>query len=161
MLRLTRKIEGPAQVIGTLTLPLEQRTRSRLRVRLDDGREAGLFLGRGTLLRDGDLLADDNGLAVQVRAAAEPVSTARASDPGSLLLARACYHLGNRHVPLQISEQWVRYQPDHVLDALCRRLGLEVSREQAPFDPEPGAYGSHADGHGHAHGHGHDHSHEH
>jgi len=147
MLCLTRKVEGPAQVSGTLTLPLEQRTRSRLRVRLDDGREAGLFLDRGTLLRDGDLLASDEGLTVQVRAAAEPVSTARAAEP--LLLARACYHLGNRHVPLQIAAEWVRYQPDHVLDEMCRRLGLEVRGEQAPFDPEPGAYGGRHRGHEH------------
>jgi urease accessory protein len=126
---------------------LEQRIRSRLRVRLDDGREAGLFLERGMVLRDGDLLADPGGLTVQVRAAAEPLSRARASDP--VLLARACYHLGNRHVPLEIAGQWVRYQPDHVLDQMLRRLGLEVSSEKAPFDPEPGAY----DSQGHAHGH--------
>ena len=157
MLRLTRKIEGPTEVSATLTLPLEHRIRSRFRVRLDDGREVGVFLERGTLLRDGDLLANDDGLTVQVRAAAEPLSSARASNP--LLLARACYHLGNRHVPLQIAAEWVRYQPDPVLDEMLRRLGLEVSSERAPFDPEPGAYGGQAHGHGHDDSHGHRHEH--
>ncbi len=100
MLRLTRRLDTATASRTTLTLPLEQRVKSRLRVRLDDGREAGLFLERGAVLRDGDCLASDDGIVVQVRAAAETVSTLRCEDP--LRLARACYHLGNRHVALQI-----------------------------------------------------------
>ena len=154
MLRLTRKLapggHGPAPA-GTLTLALAQRVRSRLRVTLDDGTTAGLFLERGTTLRDGDLLGSDDGVVVQVRAAPETCSCVNCDDP--LLLARAAYHLGNRHVPLQIGAGRLRYQHDHVLDDMTRGLGLAVTVEQVPFEPEPGAYG----GHGHQHAHGHEH----
>ena len=154
MIELTRRL-GPSET-GTepqasLTLPLEKRIRSRLRAALDDGREAGVFLERGQVLRDGDLLASADGLVVQVRAAAEPVSEVICPDP--LLLARACYHLGNRHVALQIREGRLRYQHDHVLDEMLRGLGLEPSFAEAPFEPEPGAYGGSA--HGHKQGPGH------
>ena len=146
-LRLTRRLarqqpdDDTANISATLTLPLEQRRLARQRVTLDDGREAGLFLERGDPLRDGDRLADDDGEWVRIIAAAEPVSTAHADNP--LLLARACYHLGNRHVALQIADGWLRYQPDHVLDDMLRQLGLRVEQQQAPFEPEPGAYGHH------------------
>jgi urease accessory protein len=148
MLELSRRVrEGDPAT--TLTLPLEGRIRSRQRVVLDDGTEAGVFLERGQVLRDGDLLGSEDGLIVRVRAAAEPVSEARCSDP--LLLARACYHLGNRHVPLQIGNGLVRYPHDHVLDDMLIGLGLQPSLVQAPFDPEPGAYGGSAQSHSHAH----------
>ncbi|MDJ0893270.1 MAG: urease accessory protein UreE [Gammaproteobacteria bacterium] len=148
MLRLTRKVPPQAAVSTTLTLPFEQRIRSRLRATLDDGRDAGLFLERGGTLRDGECLIGDDGIAVRVRAAAETLSSATCTDP--LLFARACYHLGNRHVPLQIFSGLLRYQHDHVLDDMLRRLGLDVTVEQAPFEPEPGAYSGHA--HVHEHG---------
>lgn len=151
MLRLTRRIAATRDCRATLTLALEQRVKSRLRVKLDDGREAGLFLERGPILRHGDCLSDDQGFVVQVRAAAETVSNVRCADP--LLLARAAYHLGNRHVPLQIQAGLVRYRHDHVLDDMLRGMGLEVSVEQAPFEPEPGAYGDHGSGHEHDHAH--------
>jgi urease accessory protein len=153
MLRLTRRLKTPSACTSTLTLPFESRVRSRLRVTLDDGDEAGLFLERGVVLRDGDCLASDEGVVVQIRAAAETVSSLRCEDP--LLLARACYHLGNRHVPLQIEPGLLRYQHDHVLDDMLHGMGLEVRVEQAPFEPEPGAYGEY--GGGHAHGHTHEH----
>lgn len=156
MLTLTRKIDS-GEAAATLTLPLELRCRSRLKVALDDGTEAGLFLPRGTLLRGGDLVATDDGTVVEIRAAPEAVSTAACDDPH--LLARACYHLGNRHVPLQIGPGFLRYQHDHVLDDMVRGLGLAVAVERAPFEPEPGAYGDygHQAGHGHSHGHAHEH----
>ncbi len=141
MLRLTHKIDTPASVRATLTLSFEQRLKSRLRVTLDDGIEAGLFLARGTNVRDGEYIASEDGIAVLVKAAPETVSTVRCNDPQ--LLARAAYHLGNRHVPLQIGNGLLRYQHDHVLDEMLRGLGLDVQIEQAPFEPEPGAYGSH------------------
>ena len=100
MLELTGRVDR-GEPVATLTLPLEKRIRSRLRVTLDDGTEAGVFLERGQVLHDGDLLVSAEGLIVRVRAAAEPVSEVRCDDP--LLLARACYHLGNRHMPLQLS----------------------------------------------------------
>ena len=153
MLELTERVER-GEASTTLTLPLEKRIRSRLRVTLDDGTEAGIFLERGQVLHDGDLLGSSEGLIVQVRAAAEPVSEVRCSDP--LLLARACYHLGNRHMPLQIADGLLRYQHDHVLDDMLRGLGLEPTLVEAPFEPEPGAYGGSPQGHGHAHAHSHD-----
>ena len=146
MLRIEQKRSKPASHQATLSLPMDQRTRSRLRVRLDDGREAGLFLPRGLILRDGDLLESTDGLVILVRAAPENVSTVRTQDAHAL--ARACYHLGNRHVPLQITPGWVRYQHDHVLDDMVRGLGLDVTVEEAPFEPEAGAY---AEGHHHGH----------
>jgi urease accessory protein len=154
MLELTRRVDQ-GKPGASLTLPLEKRIRSRQRVTLDDGTEAGVFLERGQVLRDGDLLADQAGFVVQVRAADEPISEVRSDDP--LLLARACYHLGNRHMPLQIAEGLLRYQHDHVLDDMLRGLGLQPGFAMAPFEPEPGAYGGSASGHGHAHGGGHGH----
>lgn len=151
MIRLTKKITGPATLDATLTLPLHSRIKSRQRVTLDDGRDAGLFLARGTTLKDGELLSSDDGIIVLVRAADETLSTVRSDDP--LLLARACYHLGNRHMSIQISPGLLRYQHDHVLDDMLRGLGLTVTVEQAPFEPEPGAYGGSVDGHGHHHHH--------
>jgi len=149
MLALTRRVSH-GDPLTTLTLPLEQRVRSRLRVTLDDGRPAGVFLERGQILRDGDLLADAEGAVVLVRSAAEPLSEVRCDDP--LSLARACYHLGNRHVALQIENGALRYQHDHVLDEMLRGLGLQPRPVELPFEPEPGAYGVHGhDAHSHEH----------
>ncbi len=116
-------------------------------MRLEDGREAGVFLARGDSLKHGDLLASDDGLVVRVEAAHERLSTV--ASPDSHLLARACYHLGNRHVALQIEPGRLRYLHDHVLDDMVRGLGLAVTLEDAPFEPEPGAYGGPAHAHGH------------
>lgn len=160
MIRLTKKITSAAAADTSVTLPLHQRIKSRLRVTLDDGRDAGLLLERGSTLKDGDLLTGDDGIKVQVRAAAETLSIVRSDDPQ--LLARACYHLGNRHMSIQIMPGELRYSHDHVLDDMLRGLGLVVSIEQAPFEPEPGAYGGSADGHSHGHHHhGHDQHHDH
>jgi urease accessory protein len=134
----------PAQ--ATLTLPFDQRQKSRLRTRLDSGEDVGLFLPRGTVLRHGDRLRATDGRVIEVRAAPETVSTAHADDP--LRLARAAYHLGNRHIALQLGPGWLRYLHDHVLDRMVRDLGLEVTCEEIPFEPEAGAYSG---GHHHAH----------
>lgn len=159
MLRLIERLDEPVEASATVTLPFGARQKSRLRIKLDDGRDAGLILARGTVLRHGDrLLAEDN-TVVLVQAAPEAVSTAFSDDP--MLLARACYHLGNRHVPLQIGVTWVRYLHDHVLDTMVEQLGLRVCAEQVPFEPEAGAYGGHGasdhthDRHDHSHGHAH------
>ena len=152
---LTRRIISAARIDVEAALTLEQRLRSRLRIRLDDGREAGIMLARGETLKDGDLLASVDGLVVRIRAAPEAVSTATSDD--ALLLARICYHLGNRHVPLQIERGRLRWRHDHVLDDLVRRLGLPVAVERAPFEPEPGAYGGHVHGHAVVGGGDHDH----
>ena len=148
MIRLTQKIKEYEGAINSLTLPWAQRLKSRQRVCLDDGVEAGIFLDRGTVLRGGDCLTNDDGnVVVIVKAALEDVSTVICGDP--LQLARICYHLGNRHVSLEISENRVQYLHDHVLDDMIRGQGLEVTVEQAAFEPETGAYG---EGHGHHHG---------
>jgi urease accessory protein len=117
-------------------------------------------LARGTVLRDGDGLAADDGTVVQVRAAHELVSTAATDD--ALLLARAAYHLGNRHVPLQVQRGRLSYEHEHVLDDLARRFGLEVMVEYAPFEPEAGSYANaHSHDHSHPHDHNHNHNHDH
>ena len=159
---LTRRLRTAARIDAVAALTLEQRVRSRQRVRLDDGREAGISLPRGDVLKDGDLLATDDGsLMVRIVAAPESVSVAVCDEP--VLLARACYHLGNRHVALQIEPGRLCWLHDHVLDVMVRGLGLAVTVQEAPFEPEPGAYGGQAagqtDGHAHAHGHGHAHHH--
>jgi len=139
-----------------LVLCFEQRQKARQRARLESGREVGIQLARGTILRGGDLLQADSGEIVAVAAAAEAVSTVTSADP--LELARAAYHLGNRHVQLEVGAGYLRYLADHVLDHMVAALGLAVTREQAPFEPEGGAYG-HAHGHAHAPGHGGGHRH--
>ena len=143
---------------GVLTLSYDERRRSRLLARLDDGREVALMLPRGTILRHGDRLRGDGGLTIEVRAAAESLSIAATAD--THLLTRAAYHLGNRHVPLEIGVGWVAYAHDHVLDTMVRGLGLDVSPRVAPFEPEAGAF-QHDGGGGHSHGGGRAHHHEH
>lgn len=148
------KLEANASTSnGKLTLPIEQRVRSRLRAKLDDGRDAGLFLPRGTLLRGGDFLSSIDGTIIEVVSAEETVSTIYCKD--TTLLARAAYHLGNRHIPLQVEEGWLRYQHDHVLDDMLVQMGLEIKVEQAAFEPEAGAYQQAANGHHHSHEHVH------
>ncbi|MGB5300117.1 MAG: urease accessory protein UreE [Thiogranum sp.] len=148
MINVTQRIDGPASVDLILELPYEIRQKSRFRAPLQGGGEAGVVLERGQVLRDGELLCSDDGLVIEVRSAAESVSTVRSDD--ARMLARACYHLGNRHVPLQIGAGWVRYLHDHVLDGMVQALGLDLLHEHAPFEPEAGAYQGHTH-HDHAH----------
>lgn len=147
MLRLVEKLAVPARCSATLTLNFETRQRSRFKTVLDDGREAGVWLPRGGVLRDGDCLLGEDGTTVVVRAAAEAVSTGRTAD--AMKLTEAAYHLGNRHVALQLGDGWLRYAHDHVLDAMLASLGLTVAHELVPFEPLSGAYSSHAHGHSH------------
>jgi urease accessory protein len=148
MIELIEKVQHDGEIDDTLTLTYELRQKSRQRVRLDSGREAALLLSPGTQLDDGDRLRAADGTSVRVSAAMEAVATAHTDD--RLRLSLACYHLGNRHVALQIGPGWVRYRPDHVLDEMVRGLGLTAIHEFARFEPERGAY------HGHAHPHRHD-----
>lgn len=145
-----------ASNIPELVLSFQQREKSRLKAELANGEAVGLFLARGTVLKAGDVLESDDGARLRVVAADETVSTVTAKD--SHLLLRIAYHLGNRHVPLQVEPTWLRYRHDHVLDDMVRLIGGEVKVEQAPIQPESGAYGG---GHHHHHDHSHDHSHHH
>ena len=142
MLKITEKLSTPATPVASLTLPFEKRQKSGLRVSLDDNQEVALMLERGSVLRHGDLLRADSGLIIEVRAANEEVAVISTKD--SFLLARACYHLGNRHIPLQIGEGWLRFQRDHVLEEMVQSLGLAVKHELSPFEPEGGAYSGHS-----------------
>ncbi|HAT1617951.1 TPA: urease accessory protein UreE [Raoultella ornithinolytica] len=160
MLYLTQRVDSPGKLTASLTLPIDVRVKSRIKVTLNDGREAGLLLPRGLLLRGGDVLSNEDGSEfVQIIAADEGVSVVHCDDP--FTLAKACYHLGNRHVPLQIMPGELRYHHDHVLDDMLRQFGLEVTFAHLPFEPEAGAYASESHGHGHSHGHNHDHGHDH
>ncbi|EOW4635471.1 urease accessory protein UreE [Escherichia coli] len=154
MLYLTRRVETPAQTTASVTLPVDMRVKSRIKVTLNDGRQAGLLLPRGLLLRDGDILSNENGDEfIKVIAADEAVSVVRCADP--FMPAKACWHLGNRHVPLQIMPGELRYHHDHVLDDMLRQFGLDVDFAHLPFEPEAGAYASKS----HAHNHDQEHSH--
>ncbi|EEY5167684.1 urease accessory protein UreE [Escherichia coli] len=154
MLYLTRRVETPAQTTASVTLPVDMRVKSRIKVTLNDGRQAGLLLPRGLLLRDGDILSNENGDEfIKVIAADEALSVVRCADP--FMLAKACWHLGNRHVPLQIMPGELRYHHDHVLDDMLRQFGLDVDFAHLPFEPEAGAYASKS----HAHNHDQEHSH--
>ncbi len=135
--------------IEQLVLSFQQRQKSRLKAMLVSGEEIGLILPRGTILKEGDLISTEQGDLIQIVAATETVSTIKTDD--AHLLLRIAYHLGNRHVPLQVESGWLRYAHDHVLDDMVILLGGNVSVTQAPLQPEKGAYGG-----GHKH---HDHEH--
>ena len=147
MLTLTQRLpeNTNAAVSFTLWLTAEERTRSRHRFETPDGQALYLRLPRGTVLRDRDLLQSESGeVTVCVRAKPEPVLTVTAKGP--LKLMQAAYHLGNRHVPLEITTTYLRLSPDSVLKSMLEHLGVEVQEEVMPFQPEIGAYG-----HSHAH----------
>ncbi len=145
MLLIETLYTGDAAPTARLTLDFDARTKSRLRTQLTDGEEVGLFLPRGTILRGGDRLQAADGRIVEVVAAPEDLIEARCAD--AFALARAAYHLGNRHVAVQVGAGWLRIQADHVLETMLTGLGAEVASLTAPFEPEAGAY---AHGHHHA-----------
>ena len=118
-----------------------------MRIRIDDGREAALLLPRGTILRDGDRLRDPEADERVDGARGGPDAVARARRRTPVALARAAYHLGNRHVPVQVGAGWLAYEHDHVLDDMVEELGLAVETRVAPFEPEAGGY-RHGDSNG-------------
>lgn len=128
----------------TLALVAEDRTRSRHRFMTVEGEEVNLKLQRGTVLIEGDVLADEHGQAIaKVVAKPEPVLTLIANNPLEFL--RAAYHLGNRHISLEITENYLRLSPDSVLEDMVLQMGLTVTHETRPFQPESGAYHHHHD----------------
>jgi urease accessory protein len=127
-------------VLFTLALTAEERTRSRHRFGTESGETIFLHLPRGTFLRDGDILQDETE-ANLIRIAAKPEAVLNVSACSEKDLLRAAYHLGNRHVPLEITATHLRLSTDGVLRAMLEQLGLEVTEEIVPFHPEIGAYG--------------------
>jgi urease accessory protein len=145
---------------GTITLTHDDRYRRRLRLATDAGEPLMLDLPQATLLADGDGLALDEGGFVTVCAAPEDLVEITAATPD--LLARAAWHIGNRHFPAELRAGSILIRDDHVMVDMLRGLGASVRHVRAPFNPEGGAYA--AEGHGHhdhAHGHSHDDDHGH
>ena len=136
-----------------MTLPFELRQKSRLRTKADNGEDIALVLPRGRVLRGGDRVTATDGREVEIVAAPEKLLHIESAE-----LARVAYHLGNRHVPLQVGPGFLRIAEDHVLEEMARKLGARVSHVEAPFEPEAGAYGHQHDEMGHG-GKIHDHHH--
>lgn len=165
MIEIKAKLKIPRtayklEVKGRLKLPFEARQKSRLRTKLVSGEEVGLKLPRGEVLRGGDLVTASDGRVIEVVAEPEKLLHIETKE-----LARVAYHLGNRHVAVQVGESFLRIAEDHVLEEMVRKLGAKVSHVEAPFEPEAGAY---AGGHHHEgdhdtkiHDHHPDHDHHH
>ena len=145
MLILTERCAAPERWDADLVLPYELRQKSRFRTMLASGEEVGLFLERGEVLRDGVFLKAEDGRVVRVLAKPEAVLDISCATPDAM--AQAAYHLGNRHVPVQIGPGWLRIAQDHVLRLMVEGLGATVVAREAPFEPEAGAYGA---GHSHS-----------
>lgn len=145
MLVISKRLPKQLRYDVELVLPFDLRQKSRLRTTLPDGEEIGLFLERGQVLRGGECLQAEDGRIVVVRAKAEKVLHISCSSARELV--RVAYHLGNRHVPLQVGEGWVRIAEDDVLRAMVEGLGASVEVMDAPFEPEAGAYGGHQHSH--------------
>lgn len=166
MIEIKAKLKIPRSaykldVKGQLRLPFDSRQKSRLKTKLVSGEEVALVLPRGEILRGGDLVTASDGRVIEV--VAEPEQLLHIESDS---LARIAYHLGNRHVPVQVGEGFLRIAADHVLEEMVQKLGAKVQQVEAPFEPEAGAY---AGGHQHdemgrggkIHDHGHDHDHDH
>ena len=168
MLIASKRIPGgaglaPVLVRRAATLELDWDTRQKSRFDAVDsqGRHIGVFLPRGGAVRGGDVLVAEDGSLIAVKAKAEPLLAVTVGPRGAPLdLLRAAYHLGNRHVPLEVTPTRLQLEPDHVLAEMLQRMGLVVETVEAAFEPESGAYGAAPAG-GHDHGHDHDHAHGH
>ena len=172
-----------SEISGQIKLPFDLRQKTRLRTQLVSGEEVAVMLPRGDILRGGDLVVASDGRVIEVVAQAEKVLHITCETPQAL--TRAAYHLGNRHVPVQVGEGFLRIAADHVLEEMLKGLGAKIEPLQAPFEPEAGAYGgghqhhasagrgarihqygvaemrARSDAHDHAHDHTHDHMHDH
>jgi urease accessory protein len=170
---------------ATVELDWDVRQKSRFDATDSQGRQIGVFLPRGTAVRGGVVLVAEDGSLIKVIASAQPVLViTHCSQHGTPFdLMRAAYHLGNRHVPIELQPDHLKIEPDHVLAGMLRAMHLIVREAEAAFEPEGGAYGAQGSGHGHSHGaapvgpvlhpdayagshdhdhgHGHDHSHGH
>ena len=152
---------------ATVSLDWDVRQKSRFEATDSQGRRLGVFLPRGTVVRGGDVLVAEDGSMVRVEAAPQPVLviTACAEHGSPFDLTRAAYHLGNRHVPIELKPGHLKIEPDHVLADMLKSMHLIVKEADAAFEPEGGAYSAathaaHSHSHDHGH-HGHDHGHDH
>lgn len=190
MLQVSKLIpqgQGLAQVLvrraAQLELDWDVRQKSRFDATASDGRHVGVFLPRGTVVRGGDVLLTQDGSLLRVVAAPQAVLRITACTDhthdhgrnhahdhhhdhdhghnGAFDLMRAAYHLGNRHVPIELKPDHLKIEPDHVLADMLRAMHLSVVEVREPFEPEGGAYGNHGGGSGHTHGHGNAHHHDH
>lgn len=146
---------------ASVELDWDVRQKSRFDAIDSLGRAIGVFLPRGSVARGGDVLVAEDGSLLVVRAAAQPLIEVRAcAEHGRAFdLLRAAYHLGNRHVQLELQPDRLLLEPDHVLAEMLRKMHLEVAEVQCAFEPEAGAYAAEAGGHhGHAHAHAHAHA---
>jgi urease accessory protein len=144
MVTIRERADAASAHDADLVLSFEFRQRSRLVARLASGEEVGLVLDRGTVLRGGDRLRAEDGRVVRVVAADEALMEARCAD--ATTLARCAFHLGNRHTPVEVRDNALRFAADEVLAGMLRGLGATVDPLSAPFEPEAGAY---AAGHHH------------
>jgi len=146
---------------ATVALDWDVRQKSRFETTDSLGRQIGVFLPRGSVVRGGDVLVTEDGSLVQVHAAPQAVlRITHCREHGAPFdLIRAAYHLGNRHVPIELKPEFLQIEPDHVLAELLRSMHLIVNAVDAPFEPEAGAYGGGGHSHAQGHEHGHDHAH--
>ncbi len=180
MIQITAKLKirrsaYKVDVKGSLALPFEMRQKSRFKAKLVSGEEVGVVLPRGEILRGGDLVTASDGRVIEVVSQPEKLLHIERETEKPVDLAKIAYHLGNRHVPVEVGEGYLRIAEDHVLERMVEGLGAKLTRVTAPFEPEAGAYGGvghehgaakihdhHHDDHGHDHhDHGHDHDHDH
>jgi urease accessory protein len=165
--KLIRHGHGLAPVLlkraSSITLDWDVRQKSRFESTDSAGRQVGVFLQRGQVVRGGDVLVGEDGSLLKVMAAAQAVlRITHCSEHGTPFdLTRAAYHLGNRHVPIELQPDHLKIEPDHVLADMLRAMHLIVHEVQDSFEPENGAYGEHGGGHPHGHAHGHSNAHDH
>lgn len=122
----------------SVTLDYDDRKRGRFKSVTDSGEEIGFFLDRGKVLQQGQALKTECGKTILIIAKPELLTVAKCDD--WLVFAKCCYHLGNRHVPIQVGERCLRFKPDHVLEDMVHLHGMETSQKECPFNPESGAY---------------------
>jgi len=165
--KLIRHGHGLAPVLlkraTSITLDWDVRQKSRFESTDSAGRQVGIFLQRGQVVRGGDVLVGEDGSLLKVQAAPQAVLriTHCTAHGTPFDLTRAAYHLGNRHVPIELQADHLKIEPDHVLADMLRSMHLIVHEVNESFEPENGAYGEHGGGHQHGHAHDHDSDHGH
>ncbi|WP_227430047.1 urease accessory protein UreE [Psychrobacter sp. I-STPA6b] len=160
-----QRIKQQRQTGDYLSLDYDTRQRSRFKAMTQSGKQVGIDLPRTDTLKDGSILSNDEGRLIQIEASKQTLTQVTAPNDDFFLLMKASYHLGNRHVPLMLTATALYFEPDHVLDDMLQRLGVQTVTVDAPFEPETGAYQQHNTHHhnnlNHSHAHSHPHSHAH